>query len=402
MEILESLLRNRSVNSTIEVALLWREFNMGTDRLLLPYLHLTKDEKHIYIVITKEELDKQLNLFNIVVNWLRNNFPNKRYNISDEQVDKMFYSLQQYKPIWLSTYFDIVNMGRKGNINLFDDGKPRLLLNLYSYYIDFNLLTEYFMDLERLKVKRKDTKQSPLNEYKNNTKKFVVACLNERSKIDVYLLRETIWKLTHEATEFKCNIMCSMIDFFSAKRVIDFSAGRGARLIGCIARNVDYVGIDPDTDLRDGYNEIINRLGKQNHNKYVVIEGKAQDKSIYKNIRGKFDLCFSSPPYFDLEDYSNDKTQSIVEFNTVDKWIAGFLIPSVENIMSVMEIGGNIAININDPGKNVPKRDLYTQKMIDILNKDNRLKYRGVIGYAEGTKDKLRPAQPIWVWRYLG
>lgn len=393
MEVLDYLLSDRSNNSTLEVALLWREFKSGTPTSLLEYLSITRDEKNVYIDINQVNVNKIG--MDIVVNWLRNNFPNKRFNITYNEAIKMFESLREYKPIWDNMPFNIVNMNRKGDRNLFDK-KPLLLVIKPEYYFNFNMLTEYFMDIQRMGVRRKDTKESPLDEYEHNTKKFVVACLSTYHKINAYLLRETIWKNTHEATEFKASIMCAMIDLFNAKRVIDFSAGRGARLIGCIAKNIPYTGIDPDSNLTTGYKEIIDMLGGGNTTKYRIIKGRAQDKKIYKDINEKYDLCFTSPPYFDLEDYSKENTQSIVEFNTVDKWLNGFLIPSVMNIISVMENGGNIVININDPGLNVPRRQIYTEKMVELLNKDKRLHYRGVIGYSEG-----KATQPMWVWRYV-
>lgn len=40
-----------------------------------------------------------------------------------------------------------------------------------------------------------------------------------------------------------------------------------------------------------------------------------------------FDLMFTSPPYFNLESYSNDNFASSSNYNNYDKWLKDFMIP---------------------------------------------------------------------------
>ena len=45
-------------------------------------------------------------------------------------------------------------------------------------------------------------------------------------------------------------------------------------------------------------------------------------------------MCLTSPPYYDLEIYSKEETQSIVKYNTYEKWIELFIKPMIDYICS--------------------------------------------------------------------
>lgn len=81
--------------------------------------------------------------------------------------------------------------------------------------------------------------------------------------------------------------------------VYDFSAGFGARLLG--ARNRKYIGVDPLTAGEIG--EIRDCFG---------LSGEIYDE-ISENFclnKNSIDLAFSSPPYFNQEEYSRDDRQA--------------------------------------------------------------------------------------------
>ena len=62
----------------------------------------------------------------------------------------------------------------------------------------------------------------------------------------------------------------------------------------------------------------------------------------------KYDLVFTSPPFFDLEVYENEKSQSISKFNTLEKWKQNFLIPAMEKSVSALEMNGHLVIYVSD------------------------------------------------------
>ncbi len=70
---------------------------------------------------------------------------------------------------------------------------------------------------------------------------------------------------------------------------------------------------------------------------------------------GMYDLIFTSPPYFNIEKYSNDETQSWVRYKTLDKWMEKFIVPLVAKSYWSLKKDGHFIINI-DGGEKITKR----------------------------------------------
>ena len=87
-----------------------------------------------------------------------------------------------------------------------------------------------------------------------------------------------------------------------AKKVLDFTAGWGARLIAAMALDIDYTGIDANKALKPGYDKIIKTLSPYSKSKVKMIFKKAETVDISKL---KYDFVFTSPPYEYLEVYEN-------------------------------------------------------------------------------------------------
>jgi DNA modification methylase len=62
--------------------------------------------------------------------------------------------------------------------------------------------------------------------------------------------------------------------------------------------------------------------------------------------RNSFDLCFSSPPYFDTEKYSGESTQSYGRFPSRESWLNGFLGATLDNCWCGLKSSGRLIINI--------------------------------------------------------
>ena len=57
-------------------------------------------------------------------------------------------------------------------------------------------------------------------------------------------------------------------------------------------------------------------------------------------------MCFTSPPYFDTEKYSEEPTQSYIKFPKENDWISGFLIKTIKNCHYGLKNEGYLALNI--------------------------------------------------------
>lgn len=124
--------------------------------------------------------------------------------------------------------------------------------------------------------------------------------------------------------------------------VFDPCMGYGGRLLGAISspRVKYYEGCDPNTETFDGLSKMAKNL--QDTTKVVLNNIGVEEYE----PKDKFDLVFTSPPYFDTEKYSEEETQSYLKFPTYEKWLNGFLRKLVENSIDLLNNGGYFIINI--------------------------------------------------------
>jgi hypothetical protein len=156
------------------------------------------------------------------------------------------------------------------------------------------------------------------------------------------------------ASQFKPSVAKAFYDRFESKNILDFSAGWGDRLAGFYASNSGevYVGLDPNTMNHPIYKKQIEFY--EHHRTFFEVEKRVElhdtpaedfDFSGYVDF---FDTVFTSPPYFDIERYSNEETQSWVRYKTIDEWNTQFLHKTLKNIIPTIKKDGILAINISD------------------------------------------------------
>lgn len=328
-------------------------------------------------------------------------FPYKRLNYSDEDIYEMFEKLKRFnvkeRILILEKPYTLRNVSDE--IPLLFEGNPVILLNKPSDYEDWNLLSDMFQERCRMKCKLFTQKDSPHEFYMKN-KRFI-----ERKTIEKYgsktpfNIREYLYKTYKECTSHRPSNIVALIQLFGAKTVFDFSSGWGDRLIGAMATDVEYCGVDPNSCLHPNYKEMIGFFAK-NPNKYTMIEGRIEDVIIPlptsrkrggRKAGGGYDLVYTSPPYYDLEIYEkHDKNL----YSNEDIWFNNFFSVALQKSWDVLSpFGGIMAININQKHRG----EKYISKMIDFVSKSlEGSEYLGVISYSE---EHLRNPQPIWIWR---
>jgi len=145
------------------------------------------------------------------------------------------------------------------------------------------------------------------------------------------------------ASNFRPVVVKALIERFNAKSMIDPCAGFGGRLLGAAACGIRYVGIDPCAKTVAANRRIIDDLGAKNA---TIIQGCAEDVMPFMGWAP--DLIFTSPPYFDVERYSDEPTQSYVRYPTMDTWLGGFFTPMIEASCRLLRSGGVFALNVPD------------------------------------------------------
>lgn len=132
--------------------------------------------------------------------------------------------------------------------------------------------------------------------------------------------------------------------------VVDFSAGYGGRLLGCMPLVRRYVGIDPCTDQVRGLRSMIETLSDVTGPIQVhaeIVQACAEDY-LPKLPGGSVDLVFSSPPYHDHERYSDESSQSYRRYPDFEIWKSDFLARIVEHSARILRRRGYLLINIAD------------------------------------------------------
>jgi len=143
-------------------------------------------------------------------------------------------------------------------------------------------------------------------------------------------------------SNFRPSVARYIYDKYGGDKVFDPCMGFGGRLLGAISspRVKHYEGCDPNTKTFDGLSKMAKNL--QDTTKVVLNNIGVEE---YESD-DKFDLVFTSPPYFDTEKYSIEETQSYIKFPTYEKWLNGFLRKLVENGIDALNKGGYFIINI--------------------------------------------------------
>ena len=135
---------------------------------------------------------------------------------------------------------------------------------------------------------------------------------------------------------------------FSPKCVLDMTAGWGGRLVGACALNIpNYIGIDNNLNLKEPYNQLVAFL--QPHTK-TNIDIRIQDALTVDYSQMKYDMVFTSPPYYDLEQYVEKSGLHFEKIQTKeqrkDEWDNTFYKPLFRSTYDHMEKGGHYCLNI--------------------------------------------------------
>jgi SAM-dependent methyltransferase len=132
--------------------------------------------------------------------------------------------------------------------------------------------------------------------------------------------------------------------------IYDFACGYGGRMLGALSskNNYNYFGVEPNTETFQHLKE----LGK-----YIEeVTGRKNSFKIFNTVSEEFkinrenfvDFAFSSPPYFNLEKYSDEETQSYIKFPTLEEWLDGYVKPTIQSIYKFLKPDALYAVNIAD------------------------------------------------------
>ena len=125
----------------------------------------------------------------------------------------------------------------------------------------------------------------------------------------------------------------SIVKELDCKTVFDPCIGWGGRMIGttCLGDDYHYTGCEPFSKTFLGLEKMANDLTITNqvklyHSPVEDILSQLEDQ--------RFDMCLTSPPYYDLEVYSHEDSQSIKQYPSYDEWLNEFIKPIIDFVCS--------------------------------------------------------------------
>lgn len=129
----------------------------------------------------------------------------------------------------------------------------------------------------------------------------------------------------------------------------DYCCGYGGRLLGALSSKKDfvYIGTEPNTETYENLIRFGNtiQLVTQREKSFKIVK---QGSEVVKFNEGIFDFAFSSPPYFNLEHYSDEPTQCYNKFPDIYSWIDGYVKATIHNIFIYLKSDRYYAVNIAD------------------------------------------------------
>ena len=277
-----------------------------------------------------------------------------------------------------------------------------------------------------------------------NSEKFMYTLLGSLftlkvAKVNRSVLRTCISLRKYICSQFKPNVAKGIYDRYKCRNILDFSAGWGDRLAGFYASDYGelYVGVDPKKENHPIYIQQTEFYEKhrtlfEGERKCEFICQPAEDADLSK-YEGMMDIVFTSPPYFSVERYSHDDTQSWVRYKHIDDWNKLFLHKAIENVWKTLRPGGLLMVNISnvnattktDKGSWSDKKNLQIcdpmNDYIDGIVDSEYVECFGMemakrpncigIGNAKVTEESNRKeefivekegdtfAEPVWVWK---
>lgn len=263
---------------------------------------------------------------------------------------------------------------QKSENRLYNGEELSLIFTVEDYYT-LDMITEYFTQYARVKSTLKKN-SSPFKLWKKSAnfvaKRTIERCLRKQVDLNTEALSGGIFDTKiKQCSNFKVSVIMTICNYFESTVFFDPFAGWGDRAIGAMLSDTvsTYIGTDPNTLLKDGYEEIVEFFDTYRSNKRITfndlpIEDLNMD-DIFTAETEYPDLIFSSPPFYDYEIYSNESTQSINRYPDRDSWCNDWFIPITLKIFPYLKVGGRLIYHFNDVGINI------LDKLIDSMPDDS-------------------------------
>ena len=118
--------------------------------------------------------------------------------------------------------------------------------------------------------------------------------------------------------------------------------------MGAVSSGAHYIAFEPNTETFNGLNRMVDFLNIRDSVTLICDDALNMDKYDIPKV----DMVLTSPPYFDLEVYTHENTQSINQINNYGDWSELFLKKIIELTTNKLNDGGVSCWNVGKVGKN--------------------------------------------------
>jgi SAM-dependent methyltransferase len=201
-----------------------------------------------------------------------------------------------------------------------------------------------------------ESHRTPMQCFNND--ELLKACLRQalnlwpdRKGADERGLRDMLrtFRHTRRVSNFRPTVAKALYEKYSkpGDRILDFSAGYGGRLLGCLPLQRYYVGYDPCQLQIDGLNHAYDTLRALN-----LVLGEAEFRKVcaedemLREPDQSYELVFTSPPYFNREQYSSESSQSFIRYPAYTLWRDMFLKRVIFESYRILKPKGFFIINV--------------------------------------------------------
>jgi hypothetical protein len=173
---------------------------------------------------------------------------------------------------------------------------------------------------------------------------------------------------------------------------------QGDRLLAACAVGAHYYGCDPNTELRSCYDAVVRDHGEAG--KQVVRtacfekddENPVEQFPCVADGSGGYDTLFSSIPFWLLEIYSEEESQSVKQYPDVKQWTRNFVLKSLFKCNLALAPGANVVLHLSD----IISRDkekhpdfFYVQDVLHVCSSVLRWEFQGTFGYKRCKNDQF-------------
>ena len=225
-----------------------------------------------------------------------------------------------------------------------------------------NNIVDFFTFQERLETRGKydvtfydfvkNIEEFKKKKFIQNMFTYYATVKNARGLKNEYIVMKEVYNICISAINiFRPLVAVEVYAKFKPSVVLDPCAGWGGRAVGAaVCENVRYFGIDVNNSLQIPYQRMCAFLNSKSKSKsnlgliprihLTIADAVTYD---YSQIEPKYDMVFTSPPYYFIEKYSHNPFYN----NSKDEMDEQFYTPLFSQTYLHLLPGGCMALNVN-------------------------------------------------------